>query len=129
MRSCWHLLQSTDKNTRDVQQTNSLHVLAVLRAVLTRWTAHYDLAYRRLLEIRLSFQILVENDNKLELRNYQLLLGDAFAWERSWKNIAVIQNCAFWHALARYINLLYNSTFRAFGVPTTICSLGVIYKL
>ena len=54
---------------RNVQQTNCLHVFAVLRAVLTRWTAHYDLAYRRLLEIRLSFQILVENDNKLELRN------------------------------------------------------------
>ena len=35
---------------REVQQTNSLHVLAVIRAVLTRWTAHY-LAYRRLLEI------------------------------------------------------------------------------
>ena len=69
------MLQSTDKNTRDVQQTNSLHVLAVIRAVLTRWTAHYDLAYRRLLEIRLSFQILVENDNKLELRTISCFLG------------------------------------------------------
>ena len=56
----------------DVQQTNSLHVLAVIRAVLIRWTAHY-LAYRRLLEIRLSLQSL---DEKLELRNQQQLLGD-----------------------------------------------------
>lgn len=87
---------------REVQLTNSQRVLAVIRAVLTRWTAHY-LAYRHLLEIRISLQLLVENDEKLELRNQQLLLGDASARERSRKNIAVIKNSAFWHALARYV--------------------------
>jgi hypothetical protein len=35
---------------REVQRTNSLRILTVIRAVLTRWTAHY-LAYRHLLEI------------------------------------------------------------------------------
>lgn len=90
---------------RDVQQTNSLQVLAVIRAVLTRWTAHY-LAYRRLLEIRLSLQILVENDEKLELRNQQLLIGDASTRGRSRKNISLIKNSAFWHALARYIKII-----------------------
>lgn len=64
-KSDTEFLQYTDKATeligwlwgktyilalREVQQTNSLRVLAVIRAVLTRWTAHY-LAYRRLLEI------------------------------------------------------------------------------
>jgi len=86
---------------REVQLTNSQRVLAVIHAVLTRWTAHY-LAYRCLLEIRLSLQFLVENDEKLELRNQQLLIGDTTACERSRKNIAVIKNSAFWHALARY---------------------------
>ena len=89
---------------REVQQTNSLRILAVIRAVLTCWTAHY-LAYRRLLEIRLSLQILVENDEKLELRNQQLLLGDASARERSQKNIAIIKNSAFWHSLARFASV------------------------
>jgi hypothetical protein len=91
---------------REVQLTNSLTILAVIRAVLTRWTAHY-LAYRRLLEIRLSLQILVDNDEKLEVRNQQLLIGDASARERSRKNIAVIKNSAFWHALARYVLVKY----------------------
>ena len=86
---------------QEVQLTNSQRVLAVIRAVLTCWTAHY-LAYRRLLEIRISLQLLVENDEKLELRNQQLLIGDSSARERSRKNIAVIKNRAFWHALARY---------------------------
>jgi hypothetical protein len=103
---------------RAIQETNSLHISSVIRAVLTHWTAHH-LAYRRLLEIRLSLQILVENDEKLELRNQQLLPGDASAWEGSRKNIAVIKNNGFWNALARYIILCYNSTFRAFGIPTT----------
>ena len=89
---------------REVQQTNSLRVLAVIRAVLTCWTAHY-LAYRRLLEIQLSLQILVENDEKLELRNQQLLLGDASAQEQSQKNIAIIKNSAFWHSLARFASV------------------------
>ena len=70
-------------------------------------------------------QILVENDEKLELRNQQQLLGDASAWERSRKKIAVI---VLWHALARYIIIYYNSTFRAFriNILTTFCSLGAI---
>ncbi|KAK2465809.1 hypothetical protein APHAL10511_002353 [Amanita phalloides] len=65
-RSDTEFLQYTDKATEligwlwgktyvltllhDVQQTNSLHVLAVIHTVLTRWTAHY-LAYCHLLEI------------------------------------------------------------------------------
>jgi hypothetical protein len=91
---------------REVQRTNSLRILTVIRAVLTRWTAHY-LAYRRLLEIRLSVQILVENDEKLEPRNQQLLLGDASTRQRSRKNIAVIKHSAFWHALARYMSTMF----------------------
>ena len=87
---------------QEVQLTNSQHVLAVICAVLTRWTAHY-LAYHCLLEIWISLQLLIENDEKLELRNQQLLLGDASAQEQSWKNIAVIKNSAFWHTLARYV--------------------------
>ncbi|KAH9004423.1 ribonuclease H-like domain-containing protein, partial [Lactarius hengduanensis] len=110
-RSNAEFLQHTDKATeligwlrgktyilallREVQQTNSLCVLAVIRAVLTRWTAHY-LAYHRLLEIRLSLQLLVENDEKLERKSQQLLLGDASTQERSRKNISVIKNSAFW---------------------------------
>ena len=117
-KSSAEFLQYTDKATEligwlrgktyilallcEVQQTNSLRVLAVIRAVLTRWTAHY-LAYRRLLEIRLSLQILVENDEKLELRSQQLLLGDVSTREQARKNIAIIKNSAFWHALARYV--------------------------
>jgi hypothetical protein len=97
---------------RDVQQANSLDVLSVIRAVLTRWTAHY-LAYRRLLEIRLSLQLLVENDEKLELKSQQLLLGDLSTRERSRKNIAVIKNSAFWHALARYIHLNMKSAVQS----------------
>ncbi|KAH9162790.1 ribonuclease H-like domain-containing protein [Lactarius sanguifluus] len=120
-RSNAEFLQHTDKATeligwlrgktyilallREVQQTNSLHVLAVIHAVLTRWTAHY-LAYRRLLEIRLSLQILVENDEKLERKSQQLLLGDTSTRERSQKNISIIKNSAFWHALARIKSFL-----------------------
>jgi len=85
---------------RQVQLMNSQRILAVIHAVLTHWMAHY-LAYRRLLEIRISLQLLIKNDEKLELRNQQLLLGDASAWEWSQKNIAVIKNSAFWHALTR----------------------------
>jgi hypothetical protein len=65
-RSNAEFLQFTDKATEligwlqgkiyvlallhDVQLTNSLHVLAMIRPVLTHWTTHY-LAYRYLLGI------------------------------------------------------------------------------
>ncbi|KAH9165148.1 hypothetical protein EDB89DRAFT_2077183 [Lactarius sanguifluus] len=50
--------------------------------------------------------ILVENDEKLERKSQQLLLGDTSTWERSRKNISVIKNSAFWHALARIKSFL-----------------------
>ncbi|KAG1883224.1 hypothetical protein F4604DRAFT_1575833, partial [Suillus subluteus] len=39
-------------------------VLAVIRAVLTRWTTHY-LAFRRLLDLKLALNILVRQEKGL----------------------------------------------------------------
>lgn len=65
----------------------------------------------------------MENDEKLELRNQQLLLGDASAWEWSWKNITIIKNSAFWHALARFA-----STFK-YGMAPTHLFLDLVHRI
>ena len=58
----------------------------------------------------------MDNDEKLDLRNQQLLLGDAPARERSHKNIALIKNSAFWHGLARCVDM-----FRFASTVTNLC--------
>lgn len=77
--------------------------VAVLRAVLTRWTAHY-LAYRRLLELRPSLMMLIQNDETEVAagRESFLVTGDRRAKEKARDMKWLIQNGLFWHNLARY---------------------------
>ncbi|KAF8578694.1 hypothetical protein K439DRAFT_1648725 [Ramaria rubella] len=84
---------------------NSAPTLTVIRAVLTRWTCHY-LAYHRLLDLRLSLQTLVDNDERLPTGKRQPVLGDRDAQAKSHINIAIIKSSTFWHALARMKNHL-----------------------
>lgn len=78
-------------------------ILTVIRAVLTRWTAHY-LAYRRLLELHKILLVVVMND-KLLGRNSRLISGDKKSKARARRMIAVIEDPVFWHALARHVVL------------------------
>jgi hypothetical protein len=88
---------------RDVQIRNGKVALAVIRAVLTRWMAHY-LAFKRLLELQHPLRALVTNDAMAPPD--QAILnppgGTAANRRKARKMIAIIENSVFWHALARY---------------------------
>ncbi|EKM48093.1 uncharacterized protein PHACADRAFT_58407, partial [Phanerochaete carnosa HHB-10118-sp] len=67
-------------------------------AVITRWIAHY-LAYRRLLEVRNDFQILLkEDENRSECL---LITGKPEARAKAEQMIKLIETGYFWHSLAR----------------------------
>lgn len=67
--------------------------LTIIRAVLTRWTAHF-LAYSRLLEVRTQLQALAADPSKM-------VTGDRNARIRAEIMVAIINNAAFWEAIAR----------------------------
>lgn len=74
--------------------------LSVLRAVLTRWTAHY-MAYRRLLQLNTKLRSLALADLDLASEAERIFItGDAAAQRKAREMVEIIQNSAFWHNIA-----------------------------
>ena len=76
--------------------------LTVIRAVLTRWTAHY-LAFKRLLELQHPLRALVTHDKMAQPDQHILIpSGSTAANKRKAREmIAIIEDSTFWHSLAR----------------------------
>lgn len=93
-------------NLRDIQIQSGRKPLTVIRAVLTRWTAHY-LAFQRLLELQHPLQALVNRDAMPppDQRVLNPQSGTAANKRKAREMTAIIQNSGFWHSLARYIFL------------------------
>lgn len=79
---------------------SSRQVLSVIRAVLTRWTAHY-LSYQRLLNLRRTLEIMVENDDKLRPQDKIVVNGDRSSRTKATEMVSVIKDPLFWHWIAR----------------------------
>jgi hypothetical protein len=75
---------------------------AVLRAVLTRWTAHYN-AYRRLLDLYIPLKFLVDHDARHpgseNERQRILITGNKKAQEKAEAMVRIIRDPLFWHKL------------------------------
>jgi hypothetical protein len=80
---------------------------AVIRAVLTRWTAHY-MAYHRLLELRPKLLSILYDDEGLPADQKLIVIGDAKAKAKSRAMSQIIYDGLFWQALARCVS--YNAT-------------------
>ena len=77
-------------------------MLTVLRAVITRWTAHY-LSIHHLLEICPDLTILTIEDKARHQSEdkSQLITGKAEAKAKAEAMIKLIQSPLFWHAITR----------------------------
>jgi len=81
---------------------------AVLRAVLTRWTAHYN-AYRRLLELYIPLKLLADHDEKHpgneNERKRIMITGNKKAQQKAETMVRIIRDPIFWHRLALYASI------------------------
>jgi hypothetical protein len=87
---------------KDVQEKSGQRPRSVIRAVLTRWTAHY-LAFSRLLELQHALKLLV-NQDAMAQPNKRVLVsssGSAASKKKAREMVTVMENSVFWHALAR----------------------------
>lgn len=80
---------------RDIQMATMGKTLAIIRAVLTRWISHY-LAYRRLLEVRPTLELLISKHETMLLASKKRATR-----EKAQTAITIIRNATFWHAMAR----------------------------
>ena len=86
---------------RSQHAENHLSMLAVIRAVITQWTAHY-LAYHRLLELHGTLKVVVANDEEKRAEDKIVVTGDAKAKAKARKMVKLISDePLFWHGIAR----------------------------
>ena len=76
-------------------------VKAVIRAVLTRWTAHYQ-AYARLLDLHVLLVMLVDMDSCRPEKEQCVIAGDAKSKKKAKDMVTLIKNNTFWTSLLRY---------------------------
>ena len=83
---------------------NSKPELSVIRPVPTRWTAYY-LAYRRLLDLRPTLELIVISDANKQPADRQIIPADRSAdrstREKAEKMVAIIKSGVFWQSLVR----------------------------
>ena len=89
---------------REVQATllGNEGIKAVIHAVLTRWTMHYQ-AYQRLRELQNIIITVVENDEKRPAKDSQVITGDTRAKAKARTMVELIKNMKFWEALSTYV--------------------------
>ena len=87
---------------RDIQtRCGEAMAKAVIRAVLTRWTAHYQ-AYARLLDLRLVLIMLIDTDSRRPEKDMCVVAGDSKAKRKARDMVTLIKNEHFWVSLLRY---------------------------
>lgn len=103
--------------------------LAVIRAVLTRWTAHYQ-AYARLLQLRLQLKSLIASDR---VKPAVVFIGDHDAQETAEEMAAIVENDNFWRGLVRITGILQplaiatNAVQGSFvGLDTVLITFGYL---
>ena len=79
-------------------------IKTVIRAVLTRWTMHYQ-SYRRLGELHTAIFMVIEADEKRPVGERQVITGDTKAKAKAMEMVRLIRNQNFWNALAVYVTI------------------------
>jgi hypothetical protein len=87
---------------RETQASLNKAAISVLRIILTRWTAQF-LAYRRLLDLRQSLEIIATQEENRADDQKLIIKGRREAKEQARKMLKLIQNPDFWRSIARFI--------------------------
>ncbi len=88
---------------RDALSSRNRPPLSVIRPVPTRWTAYY-LAYRRLLDLRTTLNLIVAEDASKNPADRQVIpaQGERAAREKAAKMVDLINSATFWQSIARF---------------------------
>ena len=93
---------------REVQQAlpGIENVKAIICAVLTWWTMHYQ-AFRRLRELRTVITMVVEADEMRPPKERNVIIGDMRAKAKATEMVKLIRKPEFWDALSVYVTIQF----------------------
>ncbi|THU86619.1 hypothetical protein K435DRAFT_683254, partial [Dendrothele bispora CBS 962.96] len=98
----------------------------VIRAVLTRWTAHYQ-AFVRLVELRPKLlQLVYHDEGEPDERKRIMKTGNAAAQRKAEEMMGVIKNSDFWEALKHIIDHLEPLAIAANITQAAHCRLNQV---
>ncbi|KAJ7459620.1 hypothetical protein B0H11DRAFT_1736953, partial [Mycena galericulata] len=103
---------------REAQEGLGERALAIIRAVITRWTAHYQ-AFRRLQQVQSALTALPPNE-----RNF--VRGDRKAREKCLAMVAIVRDASFWTAISQMVRHLNPLAVACNVVQAAFCSLDTV---
>ncbi|KAF9232801.1 ribonuclease H-like domain-containing protein [Melanogaster broomeanus] len=115
----------------DIQKAVSMangsktRILSVIRAVLTRWTAHY-LAFRCLLDLKLVLEMLVTREKEAPRESKIMVTGDIAARKKGADMLATIEDPLFWHTVLRIVKHIEPLALAANLTQTAHCQLDEV---
>ncbi|GLB43960.1 putative protein of unknown function (DUF 659) [Lyophyllum shimeji] len=98
---------------------------AIIRAALTRWTAHY-MAFHRLVELHQTLISVIYADEALPEPDRKIVIGDAKAKAKARSMIAIIKNPTFWHSILRMTRHLRPLAIAANVVQAAFCRVDQV---
>ena len=104
---------------------------AIIRAVLTRWTMHYQ-AFWRLGELHDVIIVVVRDNEKKPANDRNLITGNARAKAKATEMVNLIKTPAFWDALSVYVvtRLLVMTGYLMIGWVLSACNFyGFKFRL
>ncbi|KAF8157696.1 hypothetical protein BJ912DRAFT_866740, partial [Pholiota molesta] len=110
--------------TENQQQTKG-DLLTVIRAVISRWTAHLR-AYERLLLIRPNLIAIVYADEAKPVTDRLIVTGDTRTKAKSTSMCNIIKNNHFWHSLTRVVRHLRPLGISANIIQAAFCRLDTV---
>ncbi|KAF8151632.1 ribonuclease H-like domain-containing protein, partial [Crassisporium funariophilum] len=121
LRSKTIVLGLLRKNQEETNGTTQ----AILRAILTQWTAHLR-AYKHLLIVRPNLVSIIHQDNAQTSENKLIITGDTKTKARSRKMCDVIKNNLFWVSLAQIFHHLRPLGIAANIIQASFCRLDIV---
>ncbi|KAJ6587338.1 ribonuclease H-like domain-containing protein, partial [Mycena sp. CBHHK59/15] len=103
---------------REAQEGLGERPSAIIRAVITRWTAHYQ-AFRRLQQVQSALTALPPNE-----RNF--VRGDRKAREKCLAMVAIVRDPSFWRAISQMVRHLNPLAVACNVVQSAFCSLDTV---
>ncbi|KAI0310539.1 hypothetical protein OF83DRAFT_1070358 [Amylostereum chailletii] len=108
-------------------QHKAIHgfALAVIRAVLTRWTAHY-LAYSHLLTLHSTICLVLDTDYARPAHLRLIFTGDSKTMAKTNNAYQLVKNNEFWISIARMVRHLEPLAISANVTQATVCRLDEV---
>ncbi|KAJ7140750.1 hypothetical protein C8R44DRAFT_866446 [Mycena epipterygia] len=110
---------------REAQEGLGERASAIIHAVITHWTAHYQ-AFQQLQQVQSALTAVIEKEMKLPPKERNFVRGDRKAKEKCLAMVGIVKDPFFWRAISRMVRHLNPLAIACNVVQAAFCSLDTV---